>query len=390
MKTVRLMLLCTLVAAYCVPQIAQAEPAKKKAKTSKAIESATAEATPADSPAASPAATSETQAAPPEGAAGASPSPSMLFELPDPVAVVEGKPIAKADLESAFNLAVSTSGGTPDSLTPQQKEQGYRSILDDLVIERLISARATDIKVTDEEVDETLQKVKSEFPSEAELKAELEKVGQTLDSIKVRIRTSLQQQKWIESQIAGKTTPTEADAKKFYEENPDKFQQPETVKASHILIATPPDAKPEQVAEKEKIAKEVHARVTTKQEAFENVAKEVSEDPGTKENGGDLDYFSRDRMVPEFSEAAWKLEIGQISEPVRSQFGFHIIKLTDKKPSRVVPFEEAKDRIMNYLSQQKRRESIQSTLGELRSKADVKINLPGPKQEAGPEVSPTQ
>lgn len=318
----------------------------------------------------------------------ASASPSALFVLPDPVAVVEGKPISKLELENALNTALKSAGKTADELPPDQRAIGYRSLLNDLVIEHLVTSRSAAIKIDDKAVDETLTKLKSEFPSEAEMNDELKKNGQTLDSIKGRIRISLQQQKWMDQQIAGKTDVTDAEAKAFYDQNPDKFEVPETVKASHILIATPEDATPEVLAAKEKLAKATYERVK-KGEPFEKVAGEVSEDPGSKANGGDLDYFSKDRMVKEFADAAWKLKIGEISEPVKSQFGFHIIKVTDKKPAHTVSFDEGKGKIVTFLSQQKKQTAIKSTLIDLQKNADVKINLPGPTEAPDADAEPT-
>src|SRR5205814_9269003 len=113
------------------------------------------------------------------------------------------------------------------------------------------------------------------------------------------------------------------------------------------------DAKPEVVAEKKKAAEAIAVRVK-KGEAFDKVAKELSEDPSAKENSGDLDFFSKDQMVPEFSKAAFAMKKDEISDPVRSKFGFHVIKLTDRKAAETVPLEKAKPQLVAFLQRQKK------------------------------------
>jgi parvulin-like peptidyl-prolyl isomerase len=139
----------------------------------------------------------------------------------------------------------------------------------------------------------------------------------------------------------------------------------------------PADAKPEVVVEKQKAASAIYDRVK-KGEPFDKLAAELSEDPSAKQNSGDLDYFTRERMVPEFSEAAFKMNKDEISEPVRSQFGYHVIKVTDRKPAATVTLDEAKPKLVAFLKQQKRQAEIEKIIREIRQTADVKINLPEP------------
>jgi parvulin-like peptidyl-prolyl isomerase len=141
-------------------------------------------------------------------------------------------------------------------------------------------------------------------------------------------------------------------------------------------VAVPQDAKPEIVVEKEKTAKAVLERVK-KGEAFDKLAKEISEDPSAKENSGDLSYFAREQMVPEFAEAAFKMKQDEVSaEPVRSQFGYHIIKVTGHKDAETVPFEKAKPQLVAYLENQKKQQEIEKVVKEMRAKADITVNLP--------------
>ena len=122
-----------------------------------------------------------------------------------------------------------------------------------------------------------------------------------------------------------------------------------------------------------------------KGEAFDKVAKEASEDPSAKENSGDLDFFGREQMVPEFSDAAFKLKQDEISAaPVRSQFGYHIIKATGHKDAEMVPFEKAKPQLVTYLENQKKQQEIEKVVKEMRAKAEVKVYLPEVPAETPP------
>ena len=295
--------------------------------------------------------------------------------LPDPVAVVEGVEIKRAEVEQALNAALAQSGRNAAEIPEAQRTAFYRNVVDGLVIEKLVQKRSEKIEVSDKEVDENFTKLAANFPSQEKMNEALKQSGETVDRVKVQIRSSLREQKWIETQIGGKDAVNDADAQAFYDKNPDKFKAPEQVRASHILLMVPEGAKPEVVAEREKLAKSISERAK-KGEAFDKLAKEFSEDPGSKEQGGDLDFFSKGQMVPEFSDMAFKLKKDEISAPVKSQFGYHVIKTTDHKDAKTVPFPEAKEKILAYLKNEKRRTAVDAVIVELRSKADVKVNLP--------------
>jgi peptidyl-prolyl cis-trans isomerase C len=315
-------------------------------------------------------------------AATPAPAPAKAAVIPDPVAVVEGHEIKKADLDTALGNVLAAQGIPASQLPEEQRLQGYHIVLDNMIIERLISDRAASEKVTDEEVAAQFDKLKANFGSEEELKKQLDKAGQTADKVKTGIRERLRQQHWIDAQVKGKTDVTDADAEDFYKKNQDQFKSPEKVRASHILIAVAEDAKPEVVAAKQKAAQAIADRVK-KGEPFDKLAKELSEDPSAKENSGDLDFFTKDQMVPEFSKAAFSMKKDEISDPVRSSFGFHIIKVTDRKDAETVTLEKAKPQLIAYLKQQKKNAALEQIVQDIRAKADIKVNLPdAPKASA--------
>ncbi|MGA0110866.1 MAG: peptidylprolyl isomerase [Chthoniobacterales bacterium] len=309
-------------------------------------------------------------------------------ELPDPVAVVEGEKISRADLQEAFNSALASSGMNPDDIDPAQKMAGYREILDELIVDKLVSRKASSEEIKDADLEAEVTRVKSQFPSEDVFKAEMEKAGETESSFRDTVKRMLQQQKWMQEQIGDKASVAEDEVKKFYETNKKEFEHPELVRASHILILTPEEADEKTVAEKKKAAEAALERVTAKKEDFTAVAKEVSEEPGAKESGGDLNFFPKERMVPEFADAAFGLGKGEISkEPVRTKFGWHVIKVTDRKPAGTMPFDEVKQQVGAYLEGTKRRDAVRSVIDGLRSDAKVENKLP---EASKPAAAPTE
>jgi len=295
-------------------------------------------------------------------------------ELQDPVAVVNGEKITRAQVEEAFNNAVQASGAKVDALTPEEKMEGYRQLTDELIMDKLVSKAAEGVTVPQAEIDAEITKIKGQFPSEEEFNKQIIAVGQSPDKLGDSLKKMLQQQKWMESKI-GKTAVPDADARKFYDTNTKEFEQPETVKASHILILVNKDDSEDVVKQKLAVAQKAAARAK-KGEDFTKLAKELSQEPGAKESGGDLGFFPKDQMVPEFAEAAFAQKTGQISDPVRTQYGWHVIKVTDKKKAGTVPYDEVKKQLLAYLEKDKQRKAVQELLKSMRDSAKIENTIP--------------
>ncbi|MCA3597393.1 MAG: peptidylprolyl isomerase [Methylobacterium sp.] len=160
----------------------------------------------------------------------------------------------------------------------------------------------------------------------------------------------------------GSKATGEAAVKKFYDEQVAKFAPVEEVRARHILV------------ESEEEAKKIHARLKGGED-FAKVATETSKDPGSGKGGGDLGYFSKDRMVPEFAEAAFALKAGEISAPVKSQFGWHIIKLEDRRNRPAPAFADVRERLSQALAERAQAEFIEKLRKEAR------IDRPGTEKK---------
>lgn len=173
------------------------------------------------------------------------------------------------------------------------------------------------------------------------------------------------------------TAVNAGEVKKYYDDNVDQYSTPEQVRASHILLKT--EGKDEAAVKKQ--AEELLAKVKGGAD-FAALAKQFSEDEGSKERGGDLDFFTRQQMVPEFSEAAFSLEPGQISDLVKSQYGYHIIKVAEKRPASTRPFEEVRPQIEDQLKwervQKEAERRATELAGKLKSPADFDALQPQP------------
>jgi peptidyl-prolyl cis-trans isomerase D len=181
-----------------------------------------------------------------------------------------------------------------------------------------------------------------------------------------------------QEQLRLKSTPTPAEVQAHYNQNLQQYQTPEQVRASHILLKT--EGKDEAAVKKqaEDVLKQVKAGGD-----FAELAKKYSEDDGSKVNGGDLDYFGRGRMVPEFEEVAFKLEPGQISDLVKTQYGFHIIKVVDKKPASTRTLDEVRAEITDQLQFQKAQQASQAQAQSLAGKIKTPEDLDRVAKENG-------
>ena len=158
------------------------------------------------------------------------------------------------------------------------------------------------------------------------------------------------------------------DVQRYYNDNIQQYQTPEQVRASHILLETAGKNEADVKKRADDIAKQVKGGAD-----FAELAKKVSEDKGSAANGGDLDYFGRGRMVPEFEQAAFSMQPGQISDPVKSQFGYHIIKMVDKRAGSTRPLDEVRPQIQQQLAMETADQRITQQARDL----EKSINDPG-------------
>ena len=327
--------------------------------------SAKPQATPASPPASAQSAPTA-PAAPPQAPA-AKPVPA---QLPEVVARVNGETISGKELEDAIRAISGRAGPIP----PDERDRVYRGVLDDMIGYRLMiqEAKARKIAVADAEIDAQVAQIRSQFPNDAQFQQALTAQNTTLEAVRNDTRDEMSAAKLVDSEIASKIAVKPEAVTDFYNKNQDKFQQGARVRASHILIGIPQNA---DAATKQQARAKADALLKDLKSGkdFAATAKANSQDPGSAPNGGDLGYFEQGQMVPPFEQAAFALKPGEMSEVVESQFGYHIIKVADRQDTRVVPLEEAKAQIEEFLTQQNRHAQTELFVNALRAKAKIEI-----------------
>jgi peptidyl-prolyl cis-trans isomerase C len=320
---------------------------------------------------AAPAATSTTQGAaqPLTPAAAPTPPKAVPAQLPEVLAKVNGQDVKKSDFDMLLKDMEIGQGPIP----AERRDEVLRSTLDRLITYTVLSQEAKSRKVTctDAEIDERLGQMQKQFPNGEAFKKALAERNMTLDRLRNDTRDNLVISKMMETEVSTTPGASDADAKEFYDKNPDKFKQNEQVRASHILIRV--DEKADAGA-KQKARAQVDALLKRAKagEDFAKLAKENSAD-GSAAQGGDLNFFGRGQMVPAFDEAAFSLKPGQISDVVTTQFGYHIIKVTERKEPSTVPLDQVSERIKQFLSGQKKQQKADEFITALKQKSRIEV-----------------
>ena len=233
------------------------------------------------------------------------------------LATVNGVAITESDVDQMV-LSLMQHGQNVNN------EQGRKAVLEQLISKKLL----------------LLDAQKNLFEYDPEFKAELEMVKSDL-LVNFTMKKALE-----------KVAVTDDEAKDYYEKNKENFVTGEAVSASHILV------------DSEEKANEILAKINNNEISFEDAARAESSCP-SKENGGNLGEFTRGQMVPEFDEACFTMEVGETRGPVKTQFGYHLIKLNSKKESSTIDFENIKEQLKANLLQQKQQEAYQSKINQL-------------------------
>jgi len=288
----------------------------------------------------------------------------------------KGLEITRGQFDDEVIRVKAQASAHNQTIPPEQMAKLERQVLEQLIQVQLLQAKATE---ADKAAGKTLaekrfEEAKVRLGSEEALNRQLTLMGATREEVLA---------KWIESATAEavlkrelKVSVTDADAKKFYDENPTRFEQPEMVRASHILLMTTDPKTNSELSEDQKTAKHKQMEGLLKRaragEDFGKLAKEFSEDPGSKDKGGEY-KFPRGQMVPEFEAAAFSLSTNQVSDIVTTKYGYHIIKLSEKIPAKKVEFDKALPDIKEGLTQQELQKQFPDYVAKLKSEANVEI-----------------
>ena len=285
------------------------------------------------------------------------------------IATFEGGSVTQGELDQ-FAQQSGFGNLSPDD--PQYKA-AVQQIMPQLVGIEIAKAYASEhnITVTDKEVDQEIEKVKKQVGEQARASGQnlsnqeayeqaLKQNNITEAELRADFRENLPVQK-VQEKVTGKAEPTDAEIQKFYEQNKEaQFTTPEQVCVSHILFSKDQKQKAEDVKQQLENGGD-----------FAKLAKQYSQDPGSAEKGGDLGCLGKGETVPPFEEAAFGAEEGEIVGPVKTEFGYHLLEVTDKKPQQVQPLSEVESQITSQLASEKQSEAFSKWLDEQKKQRDV-------------------
>lgn len=257
------------------------------------------------------------------------------------------------DVERAWRAGLFAFGAEAREIEPAAAIEQKNAALQKLIGQERLNATASGEPTNPASVARETQLLRDQFPDEKTWRKSLAGAGLTGRKLAHEVTANLRNRAWLENQIADRIQPNESEVRRYYEEHQPAFQEPLRLRASHLFLAAP-EGYPDDVIEGKRVLIEQLAKRLASGESFPALVAEFSEDEATKKRGGDLGYFSATRMLPAVFAAAQQLQPGQISAPVRSRLGFHIIRLTEARPARALSFEEARPEIVAQLENQER------------------------------------
>ena len=312
-----------------------------------------------------------TEAVPPT-AAGSNHDATLKPSATDVLARVNGAAITRAEVDRAILIFLAQSRASHD-LTPEARKEAENAALEQLIGTRLLYQAGLKLKIEDLElrVAEKIDQAKAKFPSPSAYDSALNTNNISEVEAQEIVRNEIVVNYLLQKEVIDKIAVPEADLRTFYRQNLEKFTLPATVRISHILIETGPEASvAEKIKAREK-AETVRSRLVAGED-FALLATSESSCP-SKEEGGDLGSFGKEEMIPEFDAALAGLEPGELSPVLETSFGFHVLKLVARNSTTVSTFDEVKGKIESYLKKIRTQQAISDYVGGLKKKADIVV-----------------
>lgn len=302
-------------------------------------------------------------------------------------ATVNGKDIPMSEVETAVrNTAMRMGAGNMPVATLM--DQLAPRVLDQLISGELLYQEALDkgFKADKAKVEESFNELAEQFPTREEFNAEMESRDFTEETLRANMSKQITIQTYLDETIVQGIEIDDTRVREYYDENPDSFREEEQIRASHILINAAENATEDEKQKALDRAREVAGLARAKDADFAELAKEYSEGPSGP-SGGDLGLFGRGKMVKPFEEAAFSMKVGQVSDPVQTRFGYHVIKVTERKAGGEIPFEDVKDQLTASLKNQEINDAIGVKIKELTDKAEIVVHFK-PAQQSQPGLPP--
>ncbi len=293
---------------------------------------------------------------------------------PKTAAVVNGIEIPTKILDTEVGLEQQKMLYSGQQIGASQMPTFKKAILEKLIDRELLfqASEKEGIKVDDSKLEEQITQIKKQFPDEKTMEKSLADKGITMDEIRDQIKKSMAVESLIRTKFEKDVVVPESKADEFYKKNAEKFKKPETVKASHILAKCEKGDDAGCKKSEEKI-KDLRKKISGGAD-FAALAKANSDCP-SKEKGGDLGEFTRGQMVKPFETAAFSMKNGELSQPVKTDFGWHLIKVTGKNPAGQIPYAQVKDQIIKMLKNKEVAAKIRAYLEDMKKTAKIQRNM---------------
>lgn len=288
------------------------------------------------------------------------------------IAQVNDTVLLRQDLDREMKLVSLKLARQGRPVGAEQLKRYEGEIRDTLINRTLLlqQAQSEGLDVKDTAVAKALDEFKAAFKDEKAYQNALTEMGFSEEMLKKQIKQGLTIKTLIDKEVLQKISVSDQQVRAYYDDNPNLFRKPEQVKASHILIQVPADATEAKQAESLAAIQALKVRIDNG-ENFSALAQEYSEGP-SKTKGGDLGFFSREQMVPPFSEAAFALQPGQTSDVVQTRFGYHLIRVTERQDEQTMAFNDVKEAIAARLRQEQEAKKIDAYLEKIKEHADIK------------------
>lgn len=303
-----------------------------------------------------------------------------------PVAIVNDDIITLKEFQKVSGPVIEQYSAIFTGEDKEEKiEQLKKDILNQMIEEKILiqEAEKKEIKITKIDIDDGMREIRERFESEEEFDKELERQNLTQKELKTKIKESLLVKKLIEQEVEAKVgSPSDEEIKGYYQKHKKDFERPDQIRVRHILIRVGKDVDFKEKSRALNSIRDIQRQLKEGAD-FAELAKQYSEDPGSKDNGGDVGFFAKGMMVKEFEDAAFKLKKGEISDIVETNFGYHIIKFEEEKPGKQMGLDDElglagqavkiKDFIKDTIFRERMEKKFSEWLKEIKDTAKIEI-----------------
>ncbi len=287
-----------------------------------------------------------------------------------PVATVGGDDIPASEFNTFTRKKMASKRNLSEPLANRLKLETAQQLVERRLIERRLAEAS--VQVERKELEGRYADFQQRFSSRERLREFLEQRQMSTTDLRAELCRDIQLKNYLASNY--EATIDEEAVAEYYQQNRSEFETPARVEASHILVHLPEEASDQKVARARRRAEQLAERARDEETDFARLARRESDGPSAQK-GGRLGSFTRERMVSEFAKQAFSMEPGEISDPVRTKFGLHVIKVHDRQPAQTQSLEEARPEIRRTLQRQHQRESLRTFLEEAEEEVSIEYHL---------------